>query len=541
MCITSGLLGGSYIQESLAMVRTGVSFFAAAPIGARPAGGSSVSVSGFRRLPPPPLPSSLHSQCLTSPSCSGHTRERLLDGLVKARIHYTVGSAATIQSPKVGDDKSVATIMGSAARNSMNGSISPGRSFTVDGPASRSAPTSREGMEEAVIPIAAHGDIVLRIEHEAATLKHIAQFRVSIPALRQHSKYFERLLQAGRFGEGSHVDEQHKRLRERYQSITEAPSSELPVVCVQDVGRISTVKSIAALCTDFLYVLHGKDTVTFPPVGNIANLAIVADRFDCLEVMKSYMKKKKMIRVIDGKTTSKAENALSEEKVRQRLLVAIMLDYPSWIEKYTTRMIVKGWVGKEPDLSAALWWDLPHRVEEELAYRRECALETVQSLQSFFLGLYTSRERQCKLGYDSSPQCDSFQLGEMVRFFTKVGMLQLQGAVFDTSEPPAPYEGDLHVLLDTLRQVPEYQIDRNHAHCGIRTRLIPLLDLLQESLYYTGICQDCWQEDRSHYAWTEAKRPLLWKKLDSRVRTPGHGNRHSDLRAMFTATEKDWS
>ncbi|KAK5132384.1 hypothetical protein LTR08_009155 [Meristemomyces frigidus] len=404
------------------------------------------------------------------------------------------------------------------------------------------APTGADaGSVDDIVAIAARGDIILRIEHEAATSKHVAQFRVDTSTLRRHSKYFERLLQAGRFGEGSHVEEQHKRLKERYESIGAAPSRELPVVSVQDVGRISPVKSIAALCTDLLNIMHGIDTPAFPPVANLATLAIVADRFDALEAVKSYVKKKRMIRAIDGKTTPKADNTLTEEKVRQRLLVATMLDYSPWTEKYSARLVVRGWVGKEPDLSAALWWDLPRRVEEELAYRRECVLETIQSLQSYFLGLYTSRERQCKLGYDSSPQCDSFQLGEMVRFFMKVGMLQLQGAVFDASEPPVPYEGDLHVLLDTIRQVPEYQIDRNHSHCGIRTRLIPLLDLLQECLYYIGICPECWQDDRSQYAWTDAKRPLVWKKQHFRVRTQGHDTRHGELRAMFNATERDWS
>lgn len=395
--------------------------------------------------------------------------------------------------------------------------------------------------DDGVIPVAAHGDIALQIDHETKGSKSTCSFRVSTPALKTHSKYFERLLQAGRFGEGTSIEGQQKSLRERYQSMTEVPAAELPVVVVQDLGRISTVKSLSTLCMDFLYILHAKDTQTFPPVANLANLAIVADRFDALEIVKSYVKRKKMIRAIDGKTTPKVDNTLSEEKVRQRLLVAIMLDYPPWIEKYSARLITKGWVGKEVDLCLALWWDLPRRVEEELAYRRECVLETVQSLQSYFLGLYTSRERQCKLGYDSSAQCDSFQLGEMVRFFTKVGMLRLQGSVFDMMEPPDPFTGDVYTLLDTLRQVPEYQIDRNHTHCGIRTRVVPLLDLIAECLLYVGICPDCWTEDLMGYAWMDAKRPLLWKRQTFRLRFQGHWNGHADLRAMFTASERDWS
>lgn len=392
------------------------------------------------------------------------------------------------------------------------------------------------------IIIAAHGDMVLRIEHESAAGTTSHGFRVSSPALKAHSKYFERLLQVGRFGEGSLVEAQHNELRKRYMSMIEVPSDELPVVSVQDLGRISHVKALDALCIDFLYILHNKDTQTFPPVANLANLAIVADRFDALEPVKSYVRRKKMVRAIDGKTTLKSDTALSEEKVRQRLLVAVLLDYPPWIEKYSARMIIKGWVGKELDLSAALWWDLPSRLEEEMASRRTYVLETIQSLQTHFVRLYTSRERQCKLGYDSSAQCDSYQLGEMIRFFTRVRTIQMQGAIIEDAEPPAPYAGDLYLLLDTLRQVPEYQIDKFHSHCGIRTRLVPLLDLLQECLQHVGVCAECWSERRVEYAWMEAKRPLVWRRQELRLKPMGsnHGQ-HASLRAMFMASERDWT
>jgi len=404
-----------------------------------------------------------------------------------------------------------------------------------------SSNTSLSASDEETVVIAAHGDLVLRIEHEARSLKQSASFRVNSSALKQHSKYFERLLQAGRFGEGASVEAQHKTLREQYPSMMDAPTSALPVVKVEDLGRISTVKSLTSLCTDLLYILHGKDTNTFPPIANLSNLAIVADRFDALDVVRGYVRRKKMVRAIDGKTTGKADVALSDERVRQRLLVAIMLDYPFWVEKYSARLITKGWVGEEVDVSAPLWWDLPSRFEEELAYRRECILQTVQSLQSHFLSLYTSRERQCKLGYDSSAQCDSFQLGEMIRFFTRTGTLQLQGSIYDRDEPLEAFPGDIYSLLDTLRQVPEYQIDRNHTHCGLRTRMVPLLDLIQDALQYVGVCPECWAEDRSRYAWMDAKRPLLWERSNARLRGQGHGNRHPDVRAFFTAGERQWA
>ena len=394
---------------------------------------------------------------------------------------------------------------------------------------------------DGVIEISAQGDIVLHVEHQNGKAKAACAFRVGSAILKANSKYFERLLHPGRFGEAASIEARHMSIRDRYGSTAEAPSKELPLITIEDIGRISTVKSIDPLMTDFFYILHGKDIQQHPPVANLANLAIVADRFDALGIVKSYVRRKKMIKAIDGKTAPKSDAVLSEEKVRQRLLVAILLDYPLWLEKYSARLIVKGWIAKEQETFAALWWDLPSRVEEEVAYRRECVLETVQSLPSHFLALYTSRERQCKLGYDSSAQCDSFQLGEMMRFFARIGTFQFQGTIIDLNDPPTPYAGDLYDLLDKLKQVPEYQIDRFHTHCGIRTRITPLLDSLQECLQYLGICPECWRGDRREYAWIEQKRPLIWRRQAFRLKSQEHGNRHADVRAMFTATERDWS
>ena len=386
------------------------------------------------------------------------------------------------------------------------------------------------------------GDLVLKIEHgkQSSTIDAYS-FRLSSTVLTANSKYFERLLQSGRFEEAKKVENVHEVLRTQYGMPAKAPAEELPILEIQDLGRISNVKAIDALLTDFFLILYGKELLNLPPVSNLANLAIVADRFDALGAVRSYVARKRMVRAIDGKTTPKADAALTEERTRQRILVAKLLDYPTWMVKYSARLILRGWVGNEADVESPLWRDLPSRLEEELAFRRECILETVQSLQTHFLGLYTSRERQCKLGYDSSAQCDSFQLGEMVRFFVRVGMLSLKGVLVDSAEPTPSFEGDIFSLLDSLRQVPEYQIDRFHTHCGIRTRLVPLLDLLQERLQSVGICAECWHSDRVSYAWTEAKKPMLWKRSSFSLRGQGCANRHAGVRELFMASERDWT
>jgi hypothetical protein len=93
--------------------------------------------------------------------------------------------------------------------------------------------------------------------------------------------------------------------------------------------------------------------------------------------------------------------------------------------------------------------------------------------------------------------------------------------------------------------------------------LIPLLDLIQSQLspdpgsIDIGICADCWNHHRAGYAWSSAKRPLLWstsksltavRSLASTVTRKGHQRtlsscltRHAVVRDMYMAVERDWT
>jgi hypothetical protein len=392
--------------------------------------------------------------------------------------------------------------------------------------------------------ISEQGDVVLHVMHtSSATISHSHAVRVNSSTLKAKSRYFASLLDTGRFGEGEQIALKHGILREKYPAMSDVPSELLPTIRIEDLGRISAVKSIEPLLTDFFNILHGHDTASAPPVGNLANLAIVADRFDALDAVATYMRRKRILKTIDAKTLPKQDIALTEERVRQRTLVALLLDYPPWLEKYSIRIIVKGWVSREADLTEPLWWDLPLRIEEELAFRRNCILETIQSLQDYFLGLYSSRTRMCRLGYDSSPECDSFQFGEMARFFLRSGTLKMQSSIIASEDPPAPYDGDLTHLIEKLKQIPEYQVNSHHSHCGIRTQIVPLLDLIAATIQQVGICGECWNEDRRAYAWNEAKRPLIWKRAGSQPvgsREVDHGRRHVGVREMMMAGVREW-
>lgn len=176
---------------------------------------------------------------------------------------------------------------------------------------------------------------------------------------------------------------------------------------------------------------------------------------------------------------------------------------------------------------------------EELACRREYALYTLDSLQKHFINLYTSRQPQCKLGYGSSPQCDSYQLGEMIRFFSRKGLLRMDGAFAPAPEELEPYNGSLNDIIFKLKETPSYQIDTHHAHCGLRTRLIPILESLSPSRQ-VEMCLACWKNDKYHESWAE--NPTRGKCNFERMNVNTRGcHMHRKAKTLYTAEERNWT
>lgn len=125
--------------------------------------------------------------------------------------------------------------------------------------------------------------------------------------------------------------------------------------------------------------------------------------------------------------------------------------------------------------------------------------------------------RQCKLGYDSSSACDSFQLGEMVKFFVSKNLLALTTFVPASSHPsaaiglpatPGDFAAvDLNSILAALKQCTNYQVDRHHTNCGLRTRVTPVLDYVGAMLGASAvqISLTGWKRDRRSTSWTLQK------------------------------------
>lgn len=414
--------------------------------------------------------------------------------------------------------------------------------------------------------VAASGDLVLDIAQEDNGQRY--SYRVDSQTLQQNSRYFENLL-SDRFSEGQQLSATLRALKlGGYADIAEAPADVLTHISIVNVGRIAISKNsaIKLLLADFFRAVHGLDlAIPNPPIGNLANLAVVADRFDAVACLAKYVQRRKYLQFADAKAKGKTAPVLNEERVRQKLFAGLLFDHPPWVTRYSKHLIMRDSMqwrpGTEEDHTKALWWDIPNGVEDEMIQRREYILETINSLQAHFLRLYTSGERQCKLGYDTSLQCDSFQLGEMVRFFHKIDTVRLQGKIYDTTEPTY-YLGDIERLLFSLRQTSNYQVDSNHGHCGLRSRLLPLLDLIQNHLSLDtgsldiGICAECWNNHRAEYAWSLAKRPVLWAHPRSLTGNRALANgfsrkgiqhsssclsKHVAVRDLFMAMDRDWT
>ena len=172
---------------------------------------------------------------------------------------------------------------------------------------------------------------------------------------------------------------------------------------------------------------------------------------------------------------------------------------------------------------------------EELACRREYALDTLSSLQKHFIDIYIQKP-QCKLGYGSSPQCDSFQLGEIIRFLTRKGTITMESTISPTLDEPEPFNGSIYDILSQLRTCPSYQLE-SHAHCGLRSRLLPILDGL--GIRRVAMCLECWSRGRAQESWLENPTQGNWELKKERMAVGCE--EHMRAKSMFTASHRNWT
>jgi hypothetical protein len=418
------------------------------------------------------------------------------------------------------------------------------------------------------VTIDAAGDLLLQIDDSSSEPSFY--YRVSSTVLRRASPYFDTLLDPDKFSEGATFASQKARLEDQHGRISQLPTADLPVILIADIGPLFPLNTPnMPVIAHFFNILHLKDSfhLPAPSATHFALLAAVADRFDAVRPVSDYVVKNGWHTDMKEPNSSRIRrntksSILKSKEIfwRQRILAGAILGVRGWVLHYGRLLIDSGserWnVGTDLESTSTVdittdgpWWDLPYGIEEELAYRRECILSTISSLQSDFLHLYSkpSKRPHCRLGYDSSPQCDSFQLGEMLRFFTRKGTVRLQSLISETTnEYPLSYSGSISTLLASLRDCPTYQIDAHHSHCGLRSRFMPPLDhvtAMLASAEQISVCMPCWRKHRSEHSWQESRIKewqfrvdLSWRAIVSEC-----ASRHNLGKNMFTAGKRDWT
>lgn len=213
---------------------------------------------------------------------------------------------------------------------------------------------------DGVTVICSSGDVILKIQsHEKS--KDLISFRVDTSQLSKASPhYFQRLFEDSRFEEAAEYKRQCVKLKNLYSHSADIPIREVPQMRIVDIGAVHVGKTIGPLLTDFFLILHGlQPTAKKIPIGNLANLAIVADRFDCLEVVAHWAN--------SGGHLAKAVSGSTEESIRQKLLVGMLLGDAKSVSACSKDLILTGsvrWASDEkPPPNTAMWWDLPKGVE----------------------------------------------------------------------------------------------------------------------------------------------------------------------------------
>ena len=227
------------------------------------------------------------------------------------------------------------------------------------------AATSLEQTQN-VIDIDPSGDLLLRIRDNGAGIDH--EYRVSTTALRKASHYFHVLLDPSKFSEGIAVGRRLKAIRRLHEEREAIPRTELPMISIPDIGQIPQGTSTKSVVELLLRILHDEDTPRPSPRPLFVTLlAIIADRFAATTPVANHVIQQKWKNKL---VIQKSSSSQLEIRVRQLLLVGLILRFPDWVRQYSATLIVQGsekWRTQcdEVQEDEPLWWNLPNGLEGE--------------------------------------------------------------------------------------------------------------------------------------------------------------------------------
>lgn len=226
-----------------------------------------------------------------------------------------------------------------------------------------------------IVDIVGSGDLILQTADNGCGTTH--SYRVSTTSLRRASAYFDNLLDPRKFNEGATVNARLTTLQEKYSSVSQAPTTDLPFIRIADLGQLPKGACCGSTIERFLDILHATipslTTLAIPTTHDLSLLAIIADRFSSLSPISVYVKREGWHALKQEAKEFKRNTPAGDKESfwRQRFLVGALLNIEAWVTQYSSKLIVEGssrWIQRdntEDDEGEALWWNFPSGLEGE--------------------------------------------------------------------------------------------------------------------------------------------------------------------------------
>lgn len=200
-------------------------------------------------------------------------------------------------------------------------------------------------------------------------------YRVSLEALKRHSKYFNNLLTNTQFGEARLIVDGHAELKGRGVSLWDAKSEELPWVAITDDDEATKAAGREHIFEDMLRIVHQlPPTVTRVNMAYVTTLAVTADRFDTVSAISRCLNNELKFKwPITNNRPLQDESGRPtdvEQTLRQKVLVSWLLNQPMRLQNSSKELIMRGsslWsTSHDSDAgNTAAWWSLPDGLERE--------------------------------------------------------------------------------------------------------------------------------------------------------------------------------
>ncbi|KAJ5089283.1 hypothetical protein N7532_007967 [Penicillium argentinense] len=393
--------------------------------------------------------------------------------------------------------------------------------------------------------------------------------------------------------------------------IVKIPSSPKSELC----GIEAIQLFLKILCLDILdpeakSAFH-NDLAVLPP-SLVAKLIDISEWFNSIKPVRRVLQEANYRGGVKWKpaVSTKVFNLdmlkMKERRVREMIVISAFIGLKDILKAMTHTLIIIGskfWqqgLERPKTEEYSNWKYLPDGLEEELYHRRQRVLNTLTDLQAHFLRSYGGLERdesdrkpntigpttsyrppelQCRNGLANGMQCDVFHLGQMLRFFALRTKTVFLGSTLidpdfsiEESDPDEPLEQNtsgkaavssdepqfaINQVIAGLKQYPDYQVDHNHVGCGIRRRLLPILDGIEKFIAdnrgLLGVQASLWEslETRALSAWSGRGAPknhtieIRFSKITrivtpSGARTDQFSSQEDQARLMFTAAKYKW-